>query len=215
MSSQNPKVDFIFSYVNYALTINCPPSVTVAADKSIESTVPSALSPTCRPAALVCEASYTMLIKPAVPSLSIAIGCSCCAIASNVEPIPPLPATEAPHATTAKPTFAVEVIADNQKLTFRRENPDDFIALGLWRYSRHPNYLGEILLWLGIAILALPVLQGWQLATMISPVFVILLLTKISGVRMLEDRANQKWVLDPTYQADKNYTPVLIPGLRV
>ena len=43
MSSQNPKVDFIFSYVNYALTINCPPSVTVAADKSIESTVPSML----------------------------------------------------------------------------------------------------------------------------------------------------------------------------
>ena len=38
VSSQNPKVDFIFSYVNYALTINCPPSVTVAADKSIPST---------------------------------------------------------------------------------------------------------------------------------------------------------------------------------
>ena len=111
--------------------------------------------------------------------------------------------------------FAVEVIADKQKLMFRRENPDHFITLGLWRYSRHPNYFGEILLWLGIAILALPVLQGWQLATMISPVFVILLLTKISGVRMLENRANKKWGLDPAYQAYKDNTPLLVPGLRL
>ena len=57
VSSQNPKVDFIFSYVAYAATINSPPSVTVADDKSIESTVPSPLTITCRPAALVCEAS--------------------------------------------------------------------------------------------------------------------------------------------------------------
>ena len=120
MSSQNPKVDFIFSYVNYALTINCPPSVTVADDRSIESTVPSACKPTCRAAALVCEASNTMLIKPAVPSLLIAIGCSCCAIASIVEPIPPLAATEAPHAITAKPKFAVAYTLKDLRLVLRQ-----------------------------------------------------------------------------------------------
>lgn len=110
--------------------------------------------------------------------------------------------------------FVVEVIADNQKLKFRREQPGEFITGGLWRYSRHPNYFGEIVLWLGIAILGLPVLQGWQYATLISPVFVFFLLTKISGVRMLEFRANKRWGEDPEYQRYRSNTPVLVPRLR-
>ena len=111
--------------------------------------------------------------------------------------------------------FVVEVTADNQKLRFRRENPGEFITVGLWRYSRHPNYFGEIVLWLGIALLALPVLQGWQYATLISPVFVTFLLTKISGVRMLEYRANKKWGDDPEYQLYRSNTPILIPRRRL
>ena len=110
--------------------------------------------------------------------------------------------------------FVVEVIADNQKLRFKREHPGEFIAMGLWRYSQHPNYFGEIVLWLGIAVLALPVLQGWQYATLISPIFVIFLLTKISGIRMLEYRANKKWGEDPEYQLYRSNTPVLVPRLR-
>ena len=110
--------------------------------------------------------------------------------------------------------FVVEVVADNQKLKFRREQPGEFITGGLWRYSRHPNYFGEIVLWLGIAILGLPVLQGWQYATLISPVFVFFLLTKISGVRMLEFRANKRWGEDPEYQRYRSNTPVLVPRLR-
>jgi steroid 5-alpha reductase family enzyme len=110
--------------------------------------------------------------------------------------------------------FVVEVVADNQKLKFRREQPGDFITGGLWQYSRHPNYFGEIVLWLGIAILAVPVLQGWQYATLISPVFVFFLLTKISGVRMLEFRANKRWGEDPEYQIYRSNTPVLVPRLR-
>ena len=110
--------------------------------------------------------------------------------------------------------FVVEVVADNQKLKFRREQPGEFITGGLWQYSRHPNYFGEIVLWLGIAILAFPVLQGWQYATLISPVFVFFLLTKISGVRMLEVRANKRWGEDPEYQIYRSNTPVLVPRLR-
>jgi steroid 5-alpha reductase family enzyme len=110
--------------------------------------------------------------------------------------------------------FVVEVVADNQKLKFRREQPGEFITGGLWQYSRHPNYFGEIVLWLGIAILAFPVLQGWQYATLISPVFVFFLLTKISGVRMLEFRANKRWGEDPEYQIYRSNTPVLVPRLR-
>jgi steroid 5-alpha reductase family enzyme len=109
--------------------------------------------------------------------------------------------------------FGVEVIADRQKTAFRNnpDNADRFIREGLWAWSRHPNYFGEILLWIGLAIVAFPVLQGWQLVTLISPVFVVLLLTRVSGVPLLERKADEKWGDDPDYQAYKQNTPVLIP----
>jgi steroid 5-alpha reductase family enzyme len=105
------------------------------------------------------------------------------------------------------------VIADRQKTAFRNnpDNADRFIREGLWAWSRHPNYFGEILLWIGLAIVAFPVLQGWQLVTLISPVFVVLLLTRVSGVPLLERKADEKWGDDPDYQAYKQNTPVLIP----
>jgi steroid 5-alpha reductase family enzyme len=70
--------------------------------------------------------------------------------------------------------FSIEVVADRQKRRFR-EDPDNagrFIQDGLWAWSRHPNYFGEIVLWFGVAILALPELSGWQYITLVSPVFV-------------------------------------------
>ncbi|MCB1671187.1 MAG: DUF1295 domain-containing protein [Gammaproteobacteria bacterium] len=109
--------------------------------------------------------------------------------------------------------FTMEAIADRQKSAFR-EDPDNegkFINRGLWAWSRHPNYFGEILLWLGLAVAALPVLQGWQLVTLISPLFVILLLTRVSGVPLLERKADEKWGDDPAYRAYRDRTPVLIP----
>ena len=75
--------------------------------------------------------------------------------------------------------------------------------------SRHPNYCGEILLWTGIAFIALPALSGWSLATLISPVFVYVLLTRISGIPLLETRSDAKWGDDPEYRAYKQRTPVL------
>ena len=83
--------------------------------------------------------------------------------------------------------------------------------VGLWRYSRHPNYLGEIMLWCGVALLALPALQGWQLVTLVSPVFVFLLLTRVSGIPLLEKKAREKWGDDADYQHYRNSTPVLFP----
>ncbi len=111
--------------------------------------------------------------------------------------------------------FAFEVIADNQKNRFREDpaNKGKFIQTGLWARSRHPNYFGEIVLWIGIAIIALPVLQGWQWVTMISPLFVTLLLTRISGIPMLEKRADEKWGGQEDYEAYKKQTPVLLPKL--
>ena len=109
--------------------------------------------------------------------------------------------------------FVLEVVADGQKRAFRRDpaNRDRFIRHGLWAWSRHPNYFGEILLWLGVAVIAAPALEGWQLATLISPVFVYLLLTRISGVPLLERQALQRWGDDPAYRAYRDATPALFP----
>jgi steroid 5-alpha reductase family enzyme len=111
--------------------------------------------------------------------------------------------------------FAIEVIADAQKSRFSAnpENKGKFIQTGLWARSRHPNYFGEIILWVGVAIIALPVLQGWQWVALISPVFVTLLLTRVSGVPLLERKADKKWGGQEDYEAYKKRTPVLIPRL--
>ena len=109
--------------------------------------------------------------------------------------------------------FSIEVVADRQKTKFRQlpGNADHFITSGLWAYSRHPNYFGEILLWLGITVIALPTLVGWQYVTLISPIFVALLLIKVSGVRLLEADGKDRWGSDPNYQYYVNNTPVLVP----
>jgi steroid 5-alpha reductase family enzyme len=111
--------------------------------------------------------------------------------------------------------FGFEVVADSQKGRFNADpqNKGKFIQTGLWSRSRHPNYFGEIMLWLGVAIIALPVLQGWQWVAMISPLFVTLLLTRVSGVPMLENKADKKWGGQKDYEDYKKRTPVLIPRL--
>ena len=110
--------------------------------------------------------------------------------------------------------FGIEVIADRQKRQFRRDprNRGRFIHSGLWRYSRHPNYFGEIVLWVGIAVIAYPMLAGWQYLTLVSPLFVYLLLTRISGVNLLEAQGKKRWGDDEDYQAYCRRTPVLVPG---
>ena len=111
--------------------------------------------------------------------------------------------------------FTIEVVADRQKTAFRKDpaNAEKFITTGLWSLSRHPNYFGEILLWIGIAVVSLPVLEGWQWVTLVSPVFVGFLLLKISGVPLLENLADARWGDDPAYKEYKARTPTLVPYL--
>jgi steroid 5-alpha reductase family enzyme len=112
--------------------------------------------------------------------------------------------------------FAIEVISDAQKRKFRA-NPDKttpFITTGLWAHSRHPNYFGEIVLWIGIAIAALPTLSGLQYITLISPIFVYLLLTKVSGIPLLEQRSDERWSDNEDYIKYRDSTPVLFPKLK-
>jgi steroid 5-alpha reductase family enzyme len=91
----------------------------------------------------------------------------------------------------------------------RPENKGKFIQTGLWSHSRHPNYFGEIVLWIRMIIACPP--QGWQGGP--SSVFVTLLLTRVSGVPLLEKKADQKWGGQEEYEAYKKRTPVLIPRL--
>ena len=108
--------------------------------------------------------------------------------------------------------LTIEVVADRQKSAFKRDpaNEGRFITSGLWAWSRHPNYFGEITLWIGVAIMALPVLSGWRWVTLISPAFVVLLLTRVSGIPMLERRGAKRWGDDADYQAYVAATPVLV-----
>lgn len=111
--------------------------------------------------------------------------------------------------------FTIEVMADMQKNRFRANaaNKGTFIQTGLWGRSRHPNYFGEIVLWIGVAIIALPILHGWQWVALVSPVFVALLLTRVSGIPVLEKRADARWGGQEDYEAYKKRTPVMIPRL--
>ena len=108
--------------------------------------------------------------------------------------------------------FCIEIVADNQKSKFRSipENKDKFITTGLWAKSRHPNFFGEIVLWAGIAVMSFSSLHGLQYLTLISPVFTYLLLVYVSGVRMLEARADKKWGQDEEYVKYKSKTSVLM-----
>lgn len=109
--------------------------------------------------------------------------------------------------------FAVEVGADWQKSRFRANpiNRGRFIRTGLWAWSRHPNYFGEIVLWVGVALVAVPVLHSWQWATLVSPLFVFLLITRVSGVPLLEKKADERWGCQRDYEDYKARTSVLVP----
>jgi steroid 5-alpha reductase family enzyme len=109
--------------------------------------------------------------------------------------------------------FLIEVVSDRQKSEFKSHVSNDgkFIQAGLWKYSRHPNYFGEILIWTGIAIIGISVYSGFGWLGFISPFFVFVMLNYISGVRLLEKQAEERWGGDDVYQSYKSKTPVLFP----
>jgi steroid 5-alpha reductase family enzyme len=107
----------------------------------------------------------------------------------------------------------IEAVADAQKSAFRSkdENRGRFIASGLWRYSRHPNYFGEILVWWGLFLYAVPFLEGAAFAVVVGPVFITVLLLFVSGIPLLERSADDKYGDDPAYRDYKRRTSILVP----
>ena len=155
----------------------------------------------------------TFLMVWTLQGLWVVMTLSCVLAAITAQGRQPLGVTAAVGTLLWGLGFTIEVAADRQKSAFRRipANRERFITSGLWAWSRHPNYFGEILLWLGLAVVAFPVLQGWALMTLVSPVFVWILLTRISGVPLLERRARKKWGGQPDFEAYMERTPVLFP----
>jgi len=112
----------------------------------------------------------------------------------------------------------IEVVADRQKAEFRADplNAGRFISSGLWAYSRHPNYLGEIILWSGLALSSSASLNGDAasiVGCLASPAFVTFLLTRVSGIPLLEKSAQRRWGHEAAYQRYVSNTAVLVPGL--
>jgi len=112
--------------------------------------------------------------------------------------------------------FVFEVVADAQKTYFRTypANKGKFITTGLWSISRHPNYFGEISLWFGLYISASSGLSGLGYLSVLSPILVMLLITKVSGIPLLAAAGKKKWGEDPEYQRYVENTPVLVPFIK-
>lgn len=110
--------------------------------------------------------------------------------------------------------FLTETTADLQKFNFssRPSNNNKWIEQGIWKHSRHPNYFGEILIWVGIYIVASQSLSaGHATLALISPLSITTLLLFVSGIPILEKSADNRWGNDKKYQSYKRATSILIP----
>jgi len=108
----------------------------------------------------------------------------------------------------------IEAIADFQKYQFiqDKKNKNKWIQSGVWKYSRHPNYFGEILVWFGVYVFVVSGLTGSdQLFAMASPLFITFMLLFVSGIPLLEKSADAKWGKDSAYKKYKKSTSVLVP----
>jgi len=109
--------------------------------------------------------------------------------------------------------FLFEIVADNQKSNFNKINKGKFISTGLWSMTRHPNYFGEFILWLGITIASLGYIDNYKYILLLTPIFVYLLLTRVSGVNLLEEIGEKRWGDSKEYQKYKEKTPLFFPKI--
>jgi steroid 5-alpha reductase family enzyme len=110
--------------------------------------------------------------------------------------------------------FLIESISDLQKFKFKLINKNKWTNIGLWKYSRHPNYFGEILCWWGIFIFSIFYLNLTNsLISLISPLYITILLLFFSGVPLIEKKYDEKYKANKEYQKYKKETNLLFPKL--
>ncbi len=107
----------------------------------------------------------------------------------------------------------IEIVSDQQKFIFKNkpENKNNFISSGLWKYSRHPNYFGEILIWIGIFVISAKTFSSWDWLSIISPLFIAFILLFISGIPPLEKKYAERYRKNQKYQEYLRTTSLLIP----
>ena len=103
--------------------------------------------------------------------------------------------------------FFIESISDHQLFLFTSDpaHKGKVMRSGLWHYSRHPNYFGEVVMWWGIFLIALSVPYGWS--AIITPATITFLLLFVTGVPLLEDAMRD----NAEYQEYKRNTSMFIP----
>lgn len=113
--------------------------------------------------------------------------------------------------------LVIETVADQQKFMFKQNSRsrDRWIDSGLWKYSRHPNYFGEMLVWWGLFVAVLPNLRGVEFLGVIGPAYITFLLLKVSGIPPLEKKYAKKYAGDTAYMAYKQRTHLLLPIPRL
>jgi len=111
--------------------------------------------------------------------------------------------------------IVIESIADSQKFVFKNKssNKGKWISTGLWKYSRHPNYLGEIMMWVGIFLYCLVYINGIGFITILSPIYITVLLVAVSGIPTLEKEYDKRYRGSKQYQDYKKNTGILFPRI--
>lgn len=106
--------------------------------------------------------------------------------------------------------FLIESISDLQlyKFKYNTNNHNKVLNKGLWKYSRHPNYLGEIIMWSSIFLLVISFKNG--IYGIISPILISYLLVKVSGIKLVEKKLSQ----NSEYKEYMENTPMLVPSLK-
>lgn len=109
--------------------------------------------------------------------------------------------------------IVIETIADIQKFKFKnnKKNEGKWIESGIWKYSRHPNYFGEMLCWWGIFIFSIPLQSGTSWLTVLGPIFISYILLFVSGIPTLEKKYSEIYKNNSEYQDYKKRTNLLIP----
>ncbi len=111
----------------------------------------------------------------------------------------------------------IESIADAQKFRFKNnaKHKGQWIDEGIWRASRHPNYLGEIMVWSGIyLVIASSLTTTSLLIALLSPLYILVLLLFVSGIPLLEKSAQKRWGDQKEYNKYKHEVPLLIPSFK-
>ena len=126
-------------------------------------------------------------------------------------PTPGPSALQAAGAVVWLAGLLIEALADAQKSAWKRKGETSFLDRGLWAWSRHPNYFGEILVWWGIWLYALPSLSGLDHLAALGPIFITLLLLFVSGIPLLEKAATIRYAGRADYAAYRAATSILVP----